>query len=55
MKIQIEGRSARLYVNGSDQPTLVVNDLKQPIEKGSVALWVGSGTVAYFADLNLGH
>ena len=55
VKIQIEGRSARLYVNGSDQPTLIVNDLKQPVEKGSVALWVGSGTVAYFADLNLGH
>jgi hypothetical protein len=55
VKSQIEGRSARLYVNGSDQPTLIVNDLKQSIEKGSVVLWVGSETVAYFADLNLGY
>lgn len=54
VKIQIEGRSARLYVNGSDQPTLILHDLKQPIESGSVALWVGSGTIAYFTDLSLG-
>lgn len=53
VKIQIEDRSARLYVNGSDQPTLIVDDLKQPIEKGSVALWVGSGTIAHFTDLSL--
>jgi hypothetical protein len=53
VKIQIENRSARLYVNGSGQPTLIVQDLKQPIEKGSVALWVGSGTIAYFTDLTL--
>jgi hypothetical protein len=55
VKIQIERRSALLYVNGSDQPTLIVDDLKQPIEKGSVALWVGSGTVAYFTGLSLGR
>src|SRR5690242_6441425 len=33
VKIQIERRSALLYVNGSDEPTLIVHDLKQPIEK----------------------
>jgi hypothetical protein len=55
VKIQIENRSARLYVNGSDQPALIVQDLKQPVEKGSVALWVGSGTIAYFTDLTLGR
>jgi hypothetical protein len=54
VKIQIEGRSALLYAHGSGQPTLIVHDLKQPIEKGSVALWVGSGTIAYFTDLSLG-
>ncbi len=55
VKIQIEGRRALLYVNGSDQPTLMIHDLKQPIEKGSVALWVGSGTIAYFTNLSLGR
>jgi hypothetical protein len=51
LKIRLEGRSARLYVDASDQPTLIVQDLKQPVERGSVALWVGSGTVAYYANL----
>ena len=52
MKIVIEGRSARLYANGSEQPTLIVHDPKQSIEKGSVAVWLGSGTIAYFGDLS---
>ena len=42
---------ARLYVNEAEQPVLVVNDLKQPTVKGSVALWIGTGTIAHFADL----
>lgn len=54
VKICIQGSSARLYVNGSSQPVLIVHDLKQTAEKGSVAFWIGSGTIAYFTDLSLG-
>jgi hypothetical protein len=49
----VSGRSARLYINGAEQPTLIVNDLKQPIAKGAVALWVGPGTIAHFAHLKI--
>ena len=51
---QIRGASARLYVHGSDQPTLVVNDLKLPPGPGAVALWIGPGTEAYFSNLRVG-
>jgi hypothetical protein len=53
VKIWVEGPLARLYLNGAKQPVLVVNGLKQPITAGSVALWVGPGTVAYFSDLEV--
>jgi hypothetical protein len=53
VRIQVSGTSARLYVNGAEQPTLIVNDLKQPMAKGAVAFWVGPGTIAHFADLRV--
>jgi hypothetical protein len=53
VKIQVSGTSARLYVNGAEQPTLIVNDLKQPPEQGAIALWVGPGTIANFSDLKV--
>jgi hypothetical protein len=53
IKIQVSGQTAKLYVNGADQPALIVNDLKQPPTKGSIALWVGPGTIAHFAGLKV--
>jgi hypothetical protein len=53
VKIQVSGTSARLYVNGAEQPTLIVNDLKQPPVPGAIALWVGPGTIANFSDLKV--
>lgn len=53
VKVEFAGSEARLYVNGSAQPVLVVHDLKQPVEAGGLALWVGPGTVANFADLRV--
>jgi hypothetical protein len=53
IKIQVTGQSASLYVNGADQPVLIVNDLKQPLTKGGIALWVGPGTIAHFAGLTV--
>jgi len=53
VKIEVHGDKARLYVNGALQPTLLVNDLKQGQSKGAVALWIGTGTVAHFADLRI--
>ena len=53
VKIEVRGDKARLYVNGVAQPTLLVNDLKQGQSKGAIALWIGTGTVAHFADLRI--
>ena len=53
MRIDVAGQRARLTVGRAAQPCLVVNDLKLPASRGAVALWVGSDTVAYFADLRL--
>src|SRR5207245_5826047 len=39
--IEVEGRKARLYVNGGEQPCLIVNDLKLDRRDGVVALWLG--------------
>lgn len=51
VRVTVKGRQARLYVHGASQPTLVVNDLILGEEGGSVALWVGPGTIAHFANL----
>jgi hypothetical protein len=54
MKIEVEGDKARLYVHGAAQPTLIVNDLKLGAEQeGSIALWIGPGTEAHFANLKV--
>lgn len=54
VKIEVDGDKARLYVNGSDQPCLVVNDLKLGGgEVGDIGLWIGPGTEAYFANLRI--
>jgi hypothetical protein len=52
-KIEVEGRKARLYVNGTDQPCLIVNDLKLEPREGGLALWVGPGTESYFSNLKI--
>jgi hypothetical protein len=52
-RIEVEGRKARLYVNGAEQPCLIVNDLKLEPREGQVALWVGPGTEGYFANLKI--
>jgi hypothetical protein len=53
VKIEVRGDKARLYVHGAAQPALVVNDLKQGPGQGQIALWVGVGTVAHFANLRV--
>ncbi|MDO1447473.1 hypothetical protein Q0590_14490 [Rhodocytophaga aerolata] len=52
VKIEVEGEKATLYVHGQAQPTLLVNDLKHgATQSGSIGLWIGSGTEAYFRNL----
>jgi len=53
MKIVVEGVKAQLFVNGSDQPVLIVNDLKQGETEGALALWTGLDTDGYFSNLTI--
>ncbi len=53
MKIVVEGKTARLYVQGAAQPSLVVNDLKHGDGAGGIALWAHVQTDAYFTSLNV--
>jgi hypothetical protein len=53
MKIEVRGDKARLYVHDAAQPVLVVNDLKRGQSRGQIALWLGPGTVAHFANLRI--
>jgi len=52
-KIVVRGARAELYVHGAAQPCLIVKDLKLGDVPGAVALWVGPGTEAYFANLKV--
>ena len=54
IKIVVKDETARLYVNGAAQPTLIVNDLKQGKNtRGSIGLWIGPGTLAHFTDVKI--
>jgi len=52
-KVEVSGRSARLFVHGAEQPCLIVNDMKLEPREGGVALWVGPGTEGYFSNLKI--
>jgi len=54
MKIVVKGSQAKLFLNNTRQPSLVVNDLKHgPDNKGAIGLFVDIGTEGFFADLNV--
>ena len=53
IRAEIAGSRARFYIDDAAQPCLIVNDLKLPERAGSVGLWPGQGTRAYFRDLRV--
>ncbi len=54
MKIVVKGATAKLYLNNSPQPVLIVNDLKLGAENsGAIGLWVDGGTDAYFRNIKV--
>lgn len=55
MRIVVHGRRAALYLGKGAQPCLLVNDLKLGDTHGAVALWGGSGTIGYFANLKISY
>src|SRR5579872_3992868 len=55
IKIEVEGRRARLYVNGAANPVLVVDGLKGEDLKGGVGLWGSAGQESYFSNVRIRH
>ena len=55
VKIEVAGRSAKLYLNGSAKPSLVVDGLKGEDLHGAVALWGYPGEESYFSKLRITH
>jgi hypothetical protein len=53
VRIVVKGGEARLFVNGAEQPSLVVKDMKRVPTRGAVALWIGPGTEAFFRNLTI--
>jgi hypothetical protein len=53
VKIEVRGRTAKLYLNGSENPSLIVDGLKGEDLRGSVALWGYSGEEAYFSNVKV--
>ena len=53
IKIEVHGRTAKLYVNGSENPSLIVDGLKGEDSQGGVALWGYSGEEAYFSNVKV--
>lgn len=52
-RLVVKGTKASLYLDGSTQPSLIVNDLKHGQSTGSVGLWIGPGTKAYFSEIRV--
>jgi hypothetical protein len=53
VRIEVAGRVAKLYLNGSASPSLVVDGLKGEDLRGAVGLWGYSGEEAYFSNVRI--
>ena len=53
VRIEVKGRSAKLFLNGSENPALVVDGLKGQDLRGGAALWAYQGEEAYFSNLRV--
>jgi hypothetical protein len=53
VRIVIRGRSARLYLNGSENPSLVVDPLLGQNLRGGIALWPYQSEEAYFSNVRI--
>jgi hypothetical protein len=53
VRIEVKGRSAKLYLKGSDKPSLIVDGLKGEDLHGGVALWTYAGEESYFSNVKV--
>ncbi len=53
VRIEVEGRGAKLYINGSGKPSLVVDGLKGEDLHGAVGLWGFTDEETYFSNVRI--
>jgi hypothetical protein len=53
VRIEVSGRAAKLYLNGSAKPSLVVDGLKGEDLHGAVGLWSFTDEEAYFSNVRI--
>ena len=54
LRIEVKGKEAKLFLNNSKYPVLIVKDMKLGENReGSIGLWVGNWTEGYFRDLKV--
>ena len=54
LRIEVKGKEAKLFLNNSQYPVLLVKDLKLGDKvSGGIGLWVDVGTEGYFRDLKV--
>ena len=53
IRIEVKGETAKLYVDGAAEPSLIVSDLKLGDSRGAIGLFVERECVAYFSDLKI--
>ncbi len=53
VRIEVVGRAAKLYLNGSAKPSLVVDGLKGEDLHGAVGLWSFTDEEAYFSNVRI--
>jgi hypothetical protein len=53
VRIDVTGRAAKLYLNGSPRPSLVVDGLKGEDLRGAVGLWGYTDEEAYFSNVRI--
>lgn len=53
VRVEIQDKKAKLYINNQKAPSFIVNDMFGPLKTGNVALWVEIGTIGYFKDLKI--
>lgn len=54
LKIVVNDAHASIFINGNEQASLIVNDLKNGANaRGAIGLWVDIGTEGFFSDLKV--
>jgi len=53
VRIDVAGRTARVFLNGSSKPSLVVDGLKGSSLRGAIGLWGYAGEESYFSNVRV--